>query len=175
MALILLIMIICRRTHGTQVAGDNFTRSVYSVVQAEEQFPECTHLREALISELHRSVFTRKNYDENDNSKWGEFAKVRLNLIDNPIPHSCKAIRTVGVREQVLAEKVKRFEERGWIQECKGKTEWVSRVFLVPKPNGKWRLVIDYKYLNTQLKGQNFPLPVIEDQIAKQQGNFILP
>ena len=34
---------------GTQVAGDNFTRSVYSVVEADEQFPECTHLREALI------------------------------------------------------------------------------------------------------------------------------
>ena len=158
---------------GTQVAGDNFTCSVYSVVQADEQFPECTHLREALISEFHRSVFTRKNYDEIDNSRRGDFAKVRLNLIDNPVPHSCKDICTVGVRKLVLAEKVKGFEERGWIQECKGKTEWVSRAFLVPKPNGKWRLVIEYGYLNTQLKGQNFPLPVIEEQIAKQQGNFI--
>ena len=61
---------------GTQVARDNFTRSVYSVVQANEQFPECTHLREALISEFQRSVFTPKNYIEIDNSKWGEFAKV---------------------------------------------------------------------------------------------------
>ena len=74
----------------------------------------------------------------------------------------------------MLAEKVKEFEDRGLIQHCKGKTESVSRAFLVPKPNGKWRLVIDYRYLKTQLKGQNFPLPVIEDQIAKQQGYFIL-
>ena len=69
---------------GTQVAGDNFTRSGYSVVQADEQSPECTHLREAPISEFQRSVFGRKNYDEIDNSKRGEFAKVSLNLIDNP-------------------------------------------------------------------------------------------
>ena len=43
----------------------------------------------------------------------------------------------------------------------------------MPKPNGKWRLVIDYRWLNSQLKGQNSPLPVIEDQLANQQGNFI--
>ena len=44
-----------------------------------------------------------------------------------------------------LAEKVKGFEDRGWIQECTGKTEWVSRAFLMPKPNGKWHPVIDYR------------------------------
>ena len=43
----------------------------------------------------------------------------------------------------------------------------------MPNPNRKWRLVIDYRWLNSQLKGQNFPLPVIEDQLAKQQGNFL--
>ena len=96
---------------GTHVAGDNFTRSVYSVVQADEQLSECTHLQEALISDFQRSVFTRKNYDEIDNSKRGEFVKVKMNLIYSPVPHSCKAIRTVGVREQVRAEKVKGFEE----------------------------------------------------------------
>ena len=34
-------------------------------------------------------------------------------------------------------------------------------------------MVNDYRWLNSQLKGHNFPLPVIEDQLAKQQGNFI--
>ena len=58
-------------------------------------------------------AFTRTNYDEIDNRKRCEFAKVKLNLIENPVPHSCKAIHIVGVREQVLAEKDKGFEERG--------------------------------------------------------------
>ena len=49
----------------------------------------------------------------------------------------------------------------------------MSRPFLVPKPNGKWQLVIDYRYLNTQLKGIHFPLPVIEDQLARQVGNSV--
>ena len=51
--------------------------------------------------------------------------------------------------------------------------DWVSRAFLFPKANGKWRLVIDYRWLNNQLEGHNFPLPVIRDQIAKQLGRFV--
>ena len=61
------------------------------------------------------------------------------------------------------------FLKKGWIQPSH--SPWVSRGFLVPKPNGKWRLVIDYRYVNTQLQGHEFPLPVIEDMLLRQQGN----
>ena len=50
------------------------------------------------------------------------------------------------------------------------KKGWVSRGFLVPKPNGRW-LLIDYRYVNTQLRGHDFPLLVIEDILFRQQGN----
>ena len=33
--------------------------------------------------------------------------------------------------------------------------------------------MIDYRYSNTQLEGVNFPLPVIEDQLARQVGNSV--
>ena len=65
------------------------------------------------------------------------------------------------------------FEAKGFVIPCTREMEWVSRAFLVPNPNGKWRLVIDYRWLNSQLMGFNFPLPVIEDQLAKQRGNLI--
>ena len=45
---------------------------------------------------------------------------------------------------------VQGFLKQGFIRECTRRTHWVSRASLVPKPNGKWRLVIDYRYLNTQ-------------------------
>ena len=51
-------------------------------------------------------------------------------------------------------------------------SHWVSRGFLLPKPGtNKWRLVIDYRYVNTQFRGCKFPLPVIEDLFVKQAGN----
>ena len=85
-----------------------------------------------------------------------------------------KAVRAIGSGENTLREKIQEFENRGYLIEIDpNETELVSWAFLVPKPNRKWRLVIDYRWLNSQLKGQNFPLPVIEDQLAKQQGNFI--
>ena len=48
----------------------------------------------------------------------------------------------------------------------------MARGFLVPKPGvNKWRLVIDYRYLKSCLKGHAFPLPVIEDLLQLQHGN----
>ena len=75
----------------------------------------------------------------------GPYAEVKLKLGDGAVPHSCKVIRAVGVREQVLYENVKGFEQQSFVREVKGETNWVPRAFLVPKPKGKWRLVIDYR------------------------------
>ena len=63
--------------------------------------------------------------------------------------------------------------KQSFTRECSGRTNWVSRAFLVPNPTGKWRLVIGYSYLNTQLKGVNFPLSVIEDHLPRQVGNSV--
>ena len=161
---------------GIQFTGNGLSsQGIFSVAQADVEFPECEDLRKVLLEEFQQSVFTRKRFEEVDNSKRGpeDIAFVHLELVGDPKPHSAKAIRTVGVREQVLYDMVHGSLKQGFIRECTGRTDWVSRAFLVPKPNGKWRLVIDYRYLNTQLKGVNFPLPVIEDQLARQVGNSV--
>ena len=64
--------------------------------------------------------------------------------------------------------------DRGWI--VPSKSDWAAQAFLVPKPpdaTGKkqWRLVVDYRYLNSQTKDYPFPLPLIEDLISKQAMN----
>ena len=80
---------------------------------------------------------------------------------------SCKAIRSVGVREAALRDKIESFEKKGFIPKSKfDSPEWMSGAFLVPKPNGKLRLVIVYRHVNTQLKGHSFPLLVNEDQLG---------
>ena len=66
--------------------------------------------------------------------------------------------------------KKKEFQEKGSI--APNQSHCVSRGSLVPKPgtNG-WRLVIGYWYVNTQLCGCDFPLPVIEYLFVKQAVN----
>ena len=74
----------------------------------------------------------------------------------------------------MLQQKLKGFESRGFLREEQADPQWVSRCFLVPKPgSNKWRLVIDYRWLSSQLKGKDFPIPVIEDQLASQSGSFL--
>ena len=81
-----------------------------------------------------------------------------------------KPICAVGLREEAMRERKREFQEKGWI--VPSQSHWVSRGFLVPKPGtNKWRLVIDYRYVNTQLRVCEFPLPVIEDLFVKQAAN----
>ena len=74
----------------------------------------------------------------------------------------------------MMAEKLKDFQEGCFLRECTGNPQWIARAFLVPKPgSNKWRPVIHYPWLNSQLKWKNVPVPVIEDQLANQHGNFL--
>ena len=45
---------------------------------------------------------------------------------------------------------------------------WGARAFVVPKPGGKWRLVIDYRHLISQVSDDPFSLPFIEHMILLQ-------
>lgn len=51
-----------------------------------------------------------------------------------------------------------------------GSSEYASRTVLVRKRNGKIRLCIDYRELNKISARDNYPLPVIEDQIDSLRG-----
>jgi len=45
------------------------------------------------------------------------------------------------------------------------KSEFVSPIILVKKKNGEFRLCVDYRVLNQVLRRDNYPLPIIDDQI----------
>ena len=80
----------------------------------------------------------------------------------------------VGHRHQALRDKIDEFIRKGLIEAVTDAgSGWCSRAFLVPKPRGKWLLVIDYRYVNTQIRNYNFTLPVIADQLIKQSRNHL--
>ncbi|XP_011165440.1 uncharacterized protein LOC105199865 [Solenopsis invicta] len=51
-----------------------------------------------------------------------------------------------------------------------GSSEYASRIVLIKKKNGKTRLCVDYQILNKITARDNYPLPVIEDQINALHG-----
>lgn len=50
---------------------------------------------------------------------------------------------------------------------------WASPVHMVPKKSADWRLVGDYRLLNTKTKKDSYPLPYLNDFSSNLQGNTV--
>ena len=148
-------------------------RCVRAVIEADSVMPDSERYRHWVYERFKDTVLG------GDGNTWDEILKnisargpqgiCTLQPIPGAVRRAYKAIRAVEEREEALRAKVDEFLKKGWIQPSH--SPWVSRGFLVPKPDGKWRLVIDYRYVNTQRHGHEFPLPVIEDMLLRQQAN----
>ena len=76
----------------------------------------------------------------------------------------------LALGKRLMREKIREFQEKGWI--VRSQSHWVSWGFVVPKPGtSKWRPVIDFRYVNMQLRGCEFPLLVMGDLFVHQAGN----
>lgn len=89
-------------------------------------------------------------------------AEMKLHVKDNQPFHFAPARLSQGEKmhlrqivHDLLAQKIIR----------SGSSEYASRTVLVRKRDGKMRLCIDYRELNKITAKDNYPLPVIEDQI----------
>ncbi|CAC5366075.1 unnamed protein product [Mytilus coruscus] len=70
-----------------------------------------------------------------------------------------------------LMDKVKaeltRMEKLGVISKVDEPTEWCAGMVVVPKSNGDVRICIDFTKLNESVKRENYPLPAVEESLAK--------
>ena len=162
------------------ISGDQVTifrtrdRCVRSAIEADAEHPHCQDYRNWIYNRFKNTVFKEGGNHwskiEKNMDKRGFNGICVLEPIPDAKPKADKPIRAVGLREEAMREKRKEFQEKGSI--VPSQSHWVSRGFVVPKPGtNKWRLVIDYRYVITQVRGCEFPLPVIEDPFVKQAGN----
>ncbi|XP_074323982.1 uncharacterized protein LOC141660900 [Apium graveolens] len=76
-------------------------------------------------------------------------------------------------RQQAIDEEVKKLLKADII--CKIKyPDWLANVVLVKKPNGKWRMCIDYTSLNAACPKDSYPLPNIDQLIDATSGHTVL-
>ena len=81
--------------------------------------------------------------------------------------------RCLGVRAAAFKALLDKSSDRGMIKEAEGNLLWIARAFVVPKPGGKWRLVIDYRHLNDNIENITYPIPIIEDRIVEEGKNAL--
>ena len=148
-------------------------RSVRSVIESDMQDPRCAHYH-ARLMERFKTVFEfPENILDVDPALRGdpEDSVAVIHLKNGAVPQHVAPYRTVGVRDAAFRELIAKFFNRGMSE--RSHSAWAARAFCVPKPGGKWRLVINYRYVNSQIDGEQYPLPVIDDIFLKQAKNAI--
>lgn len=76
-------------------------------------------------------------------------------------------------RQKAIDEEVEKLWKVGII--CKVKySNWVANIFLVKKPNKKWRICVDYIDLNTVCPKDSYSFPSIDQLIYATSGQLML-
>ena len=96
-----------------------------------------------------------------------EFIVHKLNVDPSFPPKKQKPRRSA--KEHVEALEVKRLKEVGVIREIFF-PEWLANTVVVKKKNGKWRVCIDFMYLNRACPKDPFPMPKIDQFVDATYG-----
>ncbi|KAJ4713136.1 Retrovirus-related Pol polyprotein from transposon 17.6 [Melia azedarach] len=97
----------------------------------------------------------------------------RLNVdsIHRPVRQKRRAFNQE--RYDAIEEEVDKLLRAWFIRESKY-PDWVSNVVLVRKPNGKWRMCVDFTDLNKACPKDSFPLPRIDQLVDATAGHELL-
>ena len=129
-------------------------RSVRSVVESDMQDPRCADYRAHLMGRFKTVFGFPENILDVGPALRGnhEDSVAVIHLKNGAVPQRVAPYRTVGVRDAAFRELIAKFFRRGMSE--RSHSAWAARAFLVSKPGGKWRLVVDYRYLNSQKDGE---------------------
>ena len=102
----------------------------------------------------------------------GMFSEAMIPLKQGYRPGRCRDLQIKAEHEQEMINILKESIQQEWIEPCS--SEWASSCFVVPKKvAGVWRLVVDYRDLNSDAKGEAYSLSLIDNLLQKQQGKRI--
>ncbi|XP_061358283.1 uncharacterized protein LOC133302508 [Gastrolobium bilobum] len=93
----------------------------------------------------------------------------RLSVDPKAKPVSQKKRKFSFDRQKVIDEEIKRLHDAGFIREIKY-TTWLSNPVLVKKPNGAWRMCVDYTDLNKVCPKDAYPFPSIDQLVDNASG-----
>ncbi|GIY84600.1 retrovirus-related Pol polyprotein from transposon 297 [Caerostris darwini] len=94
------------------------------------------------------------------------FIEHRINTRDSP-PGSVPHYRLLPAKKELLKKELDKFLEQNFIEVCK--SPYTAPVVLVPEENGKIRLCIDYRGLNTPIVSDSYPLTRMDNLLHEEK------
>ncbi|XP_065176300.1 uncharacterized protein K02A2.6-like [Sycon ciliatum] len=99
---------------------------------------------------------------------------VKIELRPDAKPYNCVNARRVPIHIRLkVRRELERMETEGVITKVEQPTDWCAPMVPVLKPNGNVRVCVDLKKLNASVKREHFPLPTVDDTLAKLNGSTI--
>ncbi|GKA04372.1 reverse transcriptase domain-containing protein [Tanacetum coccineum] len=92
---------------------------------------------------------------------------LNVNPADKPIAQKRRTFSEE--KKQAITREVSEWLKAGIVRRVKYPT-WISNPVLVQKPDGSWRMCIDFKNLNSSCPKDYYPLPEIESKIEAVMG-----
>ena len=163
-------------TAKPQDAADYVQQALFGVIASADPCSKAALLIEQLTKEYADVLSKPKLAKDVNPALRGPYGVAKIILKDGARPTRKSPFRMIGEREEAMRVFVDKYLARGWITPTK--SEWAAQAFVVPKPPDsrnpgvkQWRMVVDYRYLNSQTKDDCYPLPLIDDLIVKQSKN----
>ena len=143
--------------------------NVDTVIEGKEMENEfLEELRKKFREKYRETVFRDKVWA--DPPIRGPYGEAKLEMKPGIVPHIQRPFAITGERRQAMIDIISEFEDWGLLEQ--GISPWLSPAFPVKKKEaGKWRLVVDYRALNAGMIPDSFPLPIIDEVLARQ-GQF---
>jgi len=116
----------------------------------------------ALLMKEYKQVFAEPTEGTAPPVRNVEMSEHKIELDPNvPPPKPRPFIRLSSEKEDVLHKQVEEMVKQGWIRHSQSR--FASATFLVPKADGGWRMVVDYRGLNNATIKDSYPLPHADD------------
>ena len=94
--------------------------------------------------------------------------KIHLKSDATPVVHPARRIPH-AIKDK-LKQELDKMENTGVIEKVTKPTDWVNSLVVVEKADGKLRICLDPRDLNTAIKRPHYPMPTLDDALSKMAG-----
>ena len=135
-------------------------RELVKKIQAVTTLTPSEKIQAIAMMERHLATFS-------DSPGYSSVAELEINT-GAALPVSKRPYRNPLVANAGFLKQLEQWEEKGIIR--RSKSAWAAPCLLVPKKNGAWRTVIDYRGLNKLLEKESNPVPIISEVLDNMGG-----